>query len=151
MNILINDEQDKISINEDIDKIIKSVVLECLNVENKTGDYEVSITFVDDEEIQQLNNQYRNVDKSTDVLSFPIYEEEELDLPYAPLLGDIVISAETAQRQAEEYGHDLNREIAYLTAHSMFHLLGYDHMEEIEKKIMREKEKEVMTKLKIFR
>lgn len=150
MNILINNEQDKVRIGNDINIIIESVVMECLKVENKSGDYEVSITFVDDEEIRELNKQYRNIDKSTDVLSFPLLEDET-ELPYVPLLGDVVISAETAQRQSEEYGHDLNREIAYLAAHSMFHLLGYDHMEENEKRIMREKEKKVMENLKILR
>ena len=150
MEILISNEQDKVNIEENISDILKDVVLECLNLEQKSSNYEVSITFVDDDEIKELNNQYRSIDKSTDVLSFPMYEEEE-DTPYIPLLGDIIISAETAKRQAEEFGHTVDREIAYLTAHSMFHLLGYDHMEDSEKKLMRDKEKQIMKKLGIFK
>jgi len=150
MNILINNSQEKIVIDDSINELIEKVVLECLKEEGKGTDYEVSVTFVDDEEIRELNREYRNVDKSTDVLSFPL-DESEFDIPVDTLLGDIVISAETAKRQSEEYGHSLEREIAYLTAHSMFHLMGYDHMKEDEKKIMRAKEKKVMNSLGIFR
>lgn len=150
MNILINNEQEKISIDESINDLLEKVVKECLQIEGVGFDYEVSITFVDDIEIKELNKTYRGVDKHTDVLSFPIYDEEE-DLPYTPLLGDIVISVETAKRQSEEFGHTIEREIGYLTAHSMFHLLGYDHLEEDDKKEMREKEKQAMKNLGIFK
>ena len=121
-----------------------------MTVEGVGTDYEVSITFVDDKEIKRLNKIYRDVDSSTDVLSFPIYDEDE-DVPYTPLLGDIVISLATAKRQSKEFGHSLEREIAYLTAHSMFHLLGYDHLDEQEKLEMREKEKQAMKNLKLFK
>lgn len=150
MKIIINNSQDKVKIDESINELIEKVVLECLELENEGTSYEVGVTFVDDEEIRELNREYRDVDKSTDVLSFPL-EENEFDIPEDTLLGDIVISAETAKRQSEEYGHSLDREIAYLTAHSMFHLMGYDHMNEDDKKIMRNKEKEVMLSLGIFR
>ena len=150
MDILINNEQNKVDIKDNIEEILESVVLECLKVENKNNNYEVSITFVDDEEIRELNSEYRNVDKSTDVLSFPMFEEEG-DTPFTPLLGDIVISIETAKRQAEEFGHSIDREIAYLTAHSMFHLLGYDHMVDEDKVIMRKREEEILNKLDIRR
>lgn len=150
MKILINNEQEKVSLNNDINSLLEKVVIECLNIEGIGTDYEVSITFVDDQEIQMLNNQYRSVDKSTDVLSFPIYEEDD-DVPYTPLLGDIVISLETAKRQSEEFGHNIEREVAYLTAHSMFHLLGYDHLEEGDKNEMRQKEKQAMKNLGIFK
>ena len=110
---------------------------------------EVSVSFVDNEEIRELNREYRNVDSPTDVLSFPM-EEDSLGL-FTPLLGDIVISLERALEQSKEYGHSFEREIAYLTAHSMFHLLGYDHMTNEDKKVMREKEKSVMKTLKIFK
>lgn len=150
MDVIIDNSQDKVKIDESINELIKTVVLECLKLENKGIGYEVSVTFVDDEEIRELNKEYRDVDKSTDVLSFPL-EENEFDIPEDTLLGDIVISAETAKRQSEEYGHSLDREIAYLTAHSMFHLLGYDHIIEADKKIMRAREKKVMLSLGIFK
>ncbi|WP_352419856.1 rRNA maturation RNase YbeY [Proteiniborus sp.] len=150
MDVIIDNSQNKVKIDDSISELIEKVVLECLKIENKDTGYEVSVTFVDDEEIRELNREYRDVDKSTDVLSFPL-EENEFDIPEDTLLGDIVISAETAKRQSEEYGHSLDREIAYLTAHSMFHLLGYDHMNEDDKKTMRHKEKEVMLSLGIFR
>ncbi|SCG83611.1 hypothetical protein DW1_2044 [Proteiniborus sp. DW1] len=150
MNVVIDNSQEKIIIDDTVKELIERVVLECLKLENKGFDYEISVTFVDDEEIRELNKEYRAVDKATDVLSFPL-EENEFDIPGDTLLGDIVISAETAKRQSEEYGHSLEREIAYLTAHSMFHLLGYDHMNEDEKLVMRDKEKKVMMTLGIFK
>lgn len=150
MEVVIDNSQEKIRIDESINELIEKVVLECLTLEEKALNYEISITFVDDEEIRELNKEYRNVDKSTDVLSFPL-DENEFDIPGNILLGDIIISAETAKRQSEEYGHSLEREIAYLTAHSMFHLMGYDHMVEIEKQVMRDKEKQVMLSLGIFK
>ncbi len=150
MDVVIDNSQEKIEIDDSVYGLIEKVVLECLRLEEKGLDYEISLTFVDDEEIKELNNEYRNVNKSTDVLSFPL-DENEFDIPGNTLLGDIIISAETAKRQSKEYGHSLEREIAYLTAHSMFHLMGYDHMKEEEKQIMRDKEKKVMLSLGIFK
>ena len=150
MEILINNDQDKVSLDKTISILLQEVAIECLRIEDMGTDYELSITFVDDEEIRVLNKTYRDVDKHTDVLSFPMYDEDE-DVPYTPLLGDIVISIETAKRQSEEFGHTVEREIAYLTAHSMFHLLGYDHLEDDDKKEMRGKEKQAMKNLKIFK
>lgn len=146
----MSDQQDEVVVNETIRLLLENVVRECLMVEGVGTDYEVSITFVDDKEIHRLNKMYRDVDNSTDVLSFPIYDEED-DVPYTPLLGDIVISLATAKRQSEEFGHSVEREVAYLTAHSMFHLLGYDHLDEDEKMEMREKEKQAMKNLKLFK
>ncbi len=151
MQILIDNSQDKIDIDGSIISLIEKVAIECLTVENKSLNYEISVTFVDDTEIQVLNKEYRGIDKSTDVLSFPMGEDESFDTPFTPLLGDIVISAETAQRQSVEFGHSFDREIAYLTAHSMLHLIGYDHIDEEDKKTMREKEKLVMKNLGIFK
>ncbi len=150
MDILINNEQEEISLDSGIDALLEKVVEECLKIENMGTNYEVSITFVDDKEIKRLNNLYRNIDSHTDVLSFPIYDEDD-EVPYTPLLGDIVISLETAKRQSLEFGHNIEREVAYLTAHSMFHLLGYDHLEEGDKSEMRQKEKQVMKNLGIFK
>jgi len=149
MEICIDNRQDKIAINEEINAIIEKAIKEVLIFEKKTLDCEISISFVDNEEIQELNREYRGVDKETDVLSFPM---EEFYIEGAPsLLGDIIISLEKALEQSKEFGHSLYREIVYLTTHSTFHLLGYDHMEEEEKHIMREKEKEIMKRLEIFK
>jgi probable rRNA maturation factor len=158
MNIFINDEQEVISIPEDIDGVIESAVKAVLEQEKGRTDYEVSISFVDDERIKELNRIYRGKDSSTDVLSFPLYEDEEIEnlekslhMDIEELLGDVVISAQTAKRQAKSYGHSFKREIAYLVVHSMLHLLGYDHMEDDEKREMRSREKEVIKKIKIFK
>ena len=137
MEIYIDNRQEQVEIDEDLYEVLEQVVRECLILEEKSLDYEISISFVDNEEIRKLNRQYRNVDSNTDVLSFPL--EEDALVP-VPLLGDIIISAEKALEQSKVYGHSF-KEVAYLTAHSMFHLLGYDHMEEREKALMRSKEK----------
>ena len=112
---------------------------------------EISVTFVDNEQIHQLNKQYRDKDVPTDVLSFPMGENGVYDIDHdtgAKILGDIVISMEKATEQAERYGHSLEREVGYLTAHSMLHLLGYDHEEGgIQRVHMREKEEQVMAEL----
>lgn len=155
MEVFINNEQEKIKVDKNINNLLKKVVRECLEIENLGTNYEVSITFVDNEEIKRLNKLYRNIDKQTDVLSFPTFDEDDFnqdeDIPYAPLLGDIIISLETAKEQSEDFGHTIEREIAYLTAHSMFHLLGYDHLVEDEKSEMRDLEKQVMKNLEIFK
>ncbi|WP_077367957.1 rRNA maturation RNase YbeY [Anaerosalibacter sp. Marseille-P3206] len=149
MEVYIDNRQDKIQIDFDVETIINSVIEESLNIEGKSKEVEVSVSFVDNEEIRQLNRDFRNVDSPTDVLSFPMNEDS--DAFFTPILGDIVISLERALEQSVEFGHTFEREIAYLTAHSMFHLLGYDHMTDEEKSIMREKEKQVMKNLKIFK
>jgi probable rRNA maturation factor len=112
---------------------------------------EISVLFVDNQQIRKLNSQYRGKDVETDVLSFPMGENGVYDVNHstgAKILGDIVISMEKAVAQAERYGHSLEREVGYLTAHSMLHLLGYDHEKGgIQKVRMREKEEQVMTQL----
>lgn len=148
MNIFINNRQDKISIDENIFSSIEEAIKEVLILENKPLDYEISMSFVDNTEIRELNKNYRNVDRETDVLSFPM-EEDQFNI--GNLLGDIIISAEKALEQSADYGHAFFREIIYLTVHSMFHLLGYDHIEEDEKEIMRKKEKNVMKNLQVFK
>lgn len=144
----INNRQDKYDITEEMENLIERVIKEVLKIEGKTDDYEVSISFVDNNEIKVLNRDFRGVDIETDVLSFPI--EDKFDFS-TPILGDIIISMEKADEQAKEYGHTIDREVAYLIAHSMFHLIGYDHMNDEEKTIMRDKEKQVMRNLKIFK
>lgn len=113
---------------------------------------EVSLSFVSDEEIRDLNRRYRKVDKVTDVLSFPQYEDLN-ELPEEGIipLGDVVICMEQAEAQAEEFGHSLKRELVYLFIHSICHLLGYDHMEEADRQEMRGKEERVMEQLQLKR
>lgn len=119
------------------------------------GSAEISVRFVDDEEIHKLNSEYRNVDRSTDVLSFPLGENGVYDINNdtgAKMLGDIVISIDHAVVQAEQYGHTLEREIGFLTVHSMLHLLGYDHENGgLEAVRMREKEETALTQLGLKR
>jgi probable rRNA maturation factor len=149
MEVYIDNRQNKVIIEEEISDIIEKVINEVLIFENESLDCEVSVSFVDNEEIRVLNRDYRSVDKETDVLSFPM-DDDFFEIGPV-LLGDIIISAEKALEQAKDFGHSLYREIAYLTAHSMFHLLGYDHMEDEEKTLMREKEKEIMKRIGIFK
>jgi len=136
--------------------IIRQMVMATLDYENCPYEAEVSVTVVDDIEIKEINKTYRNIDKATDVLSFPMYEYETIgdfenlnDSAFnlesgELLLGDIVISAEKVVAQAKEYGHSEEREFAFLLVHSMLHLLGYDHMEEEERLIMESKQKEIL-------
>lgn len=116
---------------------------------------EVSVTFTDDDRIHELNKQFRNIDRATDVLSFPLGENGVYDTNYdtgAKMLGDVVISVSHAIAQAEEYGHSIQREIGFLTVHSMLHLLGYDHINnEQEEKEMFSRQKEILDMLELKR
>ena len=126
-----------------------------LQMEQFEGSVEVSVTFVNNKQIRELNGIYRNIDRVTDVLSFPMGEDGKYDTDPttgAKILGDIVISMETAVDQAERFGHSLQREVGYLTAHSMLHLLGYDHEDNgIQRIRMREKEEAALTQLGLGR
>ena len=147
MNLIIANQTDQ---NIEMDEKLESVVKTVLDTEGLSLDYEVSITFVDKDESHKLNKEFRSVDRPTDVLSFPMDEDffiEGVDT----MLGDIVICMDVAKEQANDFSHSLDREIMYLTAHSMLHLLGYDHMEENEKLEMRAREKEVMKILGVFK
>ena len=126
---------------------------EALAKEGVYGDRgQVSLTIVSPEEIQQLNREYRQVNRVTDVLSFPQYASpNEIPADSMYLLGDVVICMEQAVKQAEEYGHSIQRELVYLFVHSIFHLFGYDHMEEEEKQAMREAEEAVMKQIGLER
>lgn len=147
MDLLIeNKTTEEIEYREDIEKTIAEV----LKTEGLADNYELSLSFVDREEIHKLNKEFRGVDRPTDVLSFPL--DEKIEVPDANImLGDIVICLDVAKDQAKEFGHSLRREIMYLTCHSTLHLLGYDHMEEEEKRQMRAREKEVMKNLRVFK
>ena len=129
--------------NEEINyKLIEKVISEALRYEGVNDNTEVSVTIVDNEEIRKINNKFRNIDRATDVLSFPLIDFDNESLPddgSKIYLGDIIISIERAKEQAKEYGHSIDREIGFLTAHSMLHLLGYDH-------IVPEEEKEMFAK-----
>jgi len=159
--IIIENEQDKVIIDDKINILIRKTIELCMKSEKLDKDYEVSVTIVDDEEIRTINKEHRDIDKSTDVLSFPMVEfingelisdEGDYDMDLDELmLGDIIISAETAKRQSIEYGHSLDREIAFLTAHSCFHLLGYDHMEEAEERTMISKQEAILKEMGLTR
>lgn len=152
MEIIFDDRQEFKKLEDSIMENIKAVMKECLAYEGYSDDYEVSLSFVTNDEIKELNNNFRGIDKVTDVLSFPMLTDDEFDIEYEEeSLGDIVISVERASEQAEEYGHSLEREICFLVCHSMFHLLGYDHMEEDEAKDMHAREEAVLQKLSITR
>ncbi len=137
-----------------MEQIVRSVLQKTAEVYDISVQTEVSVVLGNDQYIHELNRQYRGKDCPTDVLSFALNEGEEpevIDAPGEVLLGDIIISLETATRQAEEYGHSLERELAYLTVHGILHLLGYDHMTEEEKSEMREEEEYVLSLLGIHR
>jgi probable rRNA maturation factor len=147
INVLFDDRQDFLEITKDNEKAIENAVAAVLTEEDLQGDFEVSVSFVTNEEIKELNRDYRNVDSETDVLSFPM--DDEFD--GVNILGDIVLSTQKIIEQANDFNHSLEREMLYLTVHSMLHLIGYDHMNDDEKKEMREKEKVIMKNLKIFK
>ncbi len=145
--------------NEEYDKTIEKVIYKCFE-EEKLLDSKlmITITLTTPEEIRKINKEYRNVDKETDVLSFPMFEKDELDEKivnkqylYEDVLGDIIISIDRVKQQAEEYGHSFERELSYMLVHGFYHLMGYDHIEEEDKKIMRPKEEKILNALKITR
>ncbi len=149
-----SNEHDKFSPPEDIEKLIENCTSAALEEEDIRDDAEVSVTLVDNARIREMNAEFREIDRETDVLSFPMCGEDGFEVNPdndAILLGDIVISLEKAQEQAAEYGHDFKREVAFLITHSLFHLLGYDHMTEDEEKEMFAKQEKVLRKLGITR
>lgn len=143
--ILIRNDQKKLPFGAAGRKMIRDAVNASIR-EMGGGCFEVSVLITDNEKIHQINKEFRGVDKPTDVLSFPMDSEGE-----AAMLGDIVISLETALVQAEEYGHSLEREISFLTVHSMMHLFGYDHENEADRARMREMEEKVLGVLNLAR
>lgn len=150
IRVIITNNQKAVKIPTGLRMLIRRCCNAVLQSENFEGSAEISVTFVDNEEIRKLNLQYRNKDTATDVLSFPMGENGVYDVNMetgAKILGDVVLSMEKAIEQSKAYGHSLQREVAYLTAHSVLHLLGYDHIESMERVRMREKEELIMTKL----
>ena len=148
-----------VEINPQYDEVIKRVIEQCYKEENiEDSKLIITITLTNSENIKKINKQYRNIDRPTDVLSFPMFEKEELkskiaakDYKHEDVLGDIVISLEKVKEQAEEYGHSFERELSYMVVHGFYHLMGYDHIEEADKVEMRAKEEAVLEKLNIKR
>ena len=144
---------------EEYEQIVKKVLTQCFK-EEKLENSKMCITIIltNPKEIQKINKEFRRVDKATDVLSFPVFEKEEIlkkieekDFEHEDVLGDIIISVEQVEVQAKEYNHSFERELSYMLVHGFYHLLGYDHIEEEDKKIMRQKEEKILEVLKIGR
>lgn len=162
-----DNRQNKIEVNEELINIINEVCEKALKAEEVNIPYQISLLFVDNEEIRDINRETRGIDKATDVLSFPmldypkdkvfkeVYKETKFNEIYLDgeelVLGDMVLSLERAKEQSIEYNHSFNREVCYLVVHSILHLLGYDHMEDEEKKRMRKREEEILGDLNIIR
>ena len=155
IKVIISNDQKDIKIPTGVRMLVRRCCNAVLRQENFEGSAEISVTFVNNEQIHKLNLEHRNIDRETDVLSFPLGENGVYDINHdtgAKMLGDIVISIEKSFAQAEEYGHPLQREIAFLTVHSLLHLLGYDHENGgLEAVHMREKEESVLTQLGLKR
>lgn len=142
---------------QELKEFAKQVVATCFSEEKLNNlNFYLSITLTSPKEIHKLNKEYRNVDKETDVLSFPMFEKEEIDniieiqkknLVPEPI-GDIVISIEKVEEQAREYGHSFERELSYMIVHGFYHIMGYDHIEEKDKVVMRPKEEKILEILK---
>ena len=152
-------EFNEIEKKEEYVTIISEVIKKCYEIENlNSSKLYINIILTTPKNIRQINKDYRNIDKETDVLSFPMFEKEELgskiknkDFINKDILGDIVISIERVKQQAKEYEHSFERELSYMVVHGFYHLMGYDHMEEDEKKVMRNKEEKVLNELEITR
>ena len=150
---------DGIDEKEEYKNVIEKVLSQCFK-EEKLEDSKlcVTVTLTTPKTIQEINKQYRNIDRATDLLSFPMFEKDELDkkiqendFENEDVLGDIVVSVEKVNEQAIEYGHSFERELSYMIVHGFYHLMGYDHIEEDDKKIMRKKEENILGKLSISR
>ncbi|WP_148867057.1 rRNA maturation RNase YbeY [Thermosediminibacter litoriperuensis] len=154
--VVISNLQDRIAVDEKLEEVVRKIVEFALDFEGAVAEVEVGVVFVDNAYIRELNRSYRGKDLPTDVLSFPMRETSTDELfdgneEVERLLGDIVISLEKAREQADAFGHSFEREVGYLVVHGVLHLLGYDHEEERDKKIMREKEEEVLRAFRLTR
>lgn len=151
IRVIISNNQKEVKIPTGLRMLVRRCCNAVLRMEEFKGPAEISVTFVDNRQIHELNLLHRKIDAPTDVLSFPMGENGVYDTDPntgAQILGDVVISMEKAEEQAKRYGHSLQREVGYLTAHSVLHLLGYDHEKSgLERVRMREKEERVMTQL----
>jgi len=141
--------------NEEYINLAQKVIKKCFLEEKLGKKLYINIILTNPENIRKINNEFRNIDKETDVLSFPMFEKDEINnlenSVVEEVLGDIVISIQKVTQQAEEYGHSFEREFSYMLVHGFYHLMGYDHMEENEKQEMRKKEENILNKLEITR
>ena len=166
LKVTFIDAQNSVKLPSGIRILLRRACTAVLDYENFEHNAEVTVNFVDDELIREYNKKFRNIDKSTDVLSFPMLEyhtpadfsflDEESSDDFNPdtgeaMLGDIIISVDKVLEQAESYGHSIEREYAFLITHSMLHLFGFDHMEETEREVMEEKQREILSVLNILR
>ena len=141
------------------EKLIEKVLTKCFEEEHLENSHLcITVTLTNPENIREINKEYRNIDRATDVLSFPMFEKEELDekikkndFEHEDMLGDIIISIERVEEQAKEYGHSFERELSYMLVHGFYHLMGYDHIKEEDKLKMRPKEEKVLNDLQITR
>lgn len=144
---------------KEYERTIRKVLEQCFKEEGiQDSNLYITITLTNPENIKQINREYRNIDKDTDVLSFPMFEKDELKekirkkaFEHEDILGDIVISIPKVEDQAKEYGHSFERELSYMIVHGFYHLMGYDHIKEEDKKKMRPKEEKILNDLKIVR
>ena len=155
VKVAIYDKQKKVNVSAELRRLIRKACVATLKAEGFEDNAEIDVSIVDDQEIREINRECRNIDSATDVLSFPLGDGGIYDVNPATgayMLGDMVLSAEHAVAQAELYGHGIERETAYLTVHSVLHLLGYDHVHgDEEKAVMREREERVMKILNLER
>ncbi|MDD3653392.1 MAG: rRNA maturation RNase YbeY [Desulfotomaculaceae bacterium] len=150
MQVFVSNLQEEVALDNNLIDFLVMIVQEAVKDGGYGEEAEISLVFVDDNYIRNLNLQYRGIDSPTDVLSFAMLEGESIQGGEA-MLGDVVISLQTAKRQAEEYGHSFQREVAYLTIHGVLHLLGYDHQTEDERRKMRQNEEELLARLELFK
>lgn len=159
MNKMVQIEYIDIDENKEYEELIEKVIHQCFKEERLLNiNLYIEVTLTNPENIRKMNKEYRNIDKETDVLSFPMFEKEEITCMLEKethlvedVLGDIVISIARVEEQASEYGHSFQRELAYMLVHGFYHLMGYDHIEEKDKIIMRPKEEKVLQDLNIAR
>jgi len=155
VKVIISDRQKAVEVPTGLRLLVRKVCTAALKEQGFEQDAEVNVTFVDDAQIHEYNLQFRNIDRSTDVLSFPLGEDGQWDInpeTNMAMLGDIVISLEHAVAQAKEFDHSFEREVGYLTVHSMMHLLGYDHVNGgLQADEMRYHEEQVMEMLALRR
>lgn len=152
LKVTIYQQQRKLPISKDLKKLIKEACRASLICEERVGNFEVTVTIVNNRQIREINNDTRGIDSATDVLSFPLsedgYEFDINPITDCQMLGDIVISAERASEQAHEFGQPFEREVAFLTVHSMLHLMGYDHVNSEEEELeMRSRQRVIMSEL----
>ena len=145
--------------NEKYEEVINKVLTKCFEEEKlKNSKLYITVTLTNPANIRKINKEYRNIDRATDVLSFPMFERKELEekiktnnFPFQDILGDLIISVEKVKEQAIEYGHSFERELSYMLVHGFYHLMGYDHIKQEDKEEMRPKEEKILNDLKILR